>query len=59
MGYEVGGFLGFLVLLLNIWAIVKVAKSHASSLMKFVWIAVILILPVIGVIVWYLLGPKG
>jgi len=59
MGYEVGGFLGFLVFILDIWAIIKIAGSSASTLTKFIWIAVVLLLPIVGVIIWYLLGPKS
>lgn len=59
MGYEVSGVIGFLVLLLNIWAIIKIAGSTASTLSKVIWIAVVLILPVLGVIVWYFMGPKS
>lgn len=59
MGYEMGGFFGFLVLLLDIWAIIKIAQSNKGALVKFVWIAVVLLLPVLGVIIWYFVGPKG
>lgn len=59
MGIEVGGLLGFLVLLLDIWAIVKIAGSGASVLKKVIWIAIVLILPVLGVILWFFIGPKN
>ncbi len=59
MGYEVSGVIGFLVLLLNIWAIIKIAGSSASTVSKVIWIAIVLILPVLGVIIWYFMGPKS
>jgi len=59
MGIEVGGVLGFLILLLDIWAIVKIFGSSASTLKKVIWIAIVLILPVLGVILWYFIGPKS
>ena len=59
MGYEVGGILGFLVLLLDIWAIINIAGSSKSTLTKVVWIAIVLILPVLGVVIWYFIGPKS
>jgi len=59
MGYEVGGFIGFLIFLLDIWAIVKIAGSSASTPKKFIWIAVVLLLPVVGLIIWFLIGPKS
>lgn len=59
MGIEVGGLLGLIWLVLVIWAIIKVAQSQAGGLAKVLWILILLFLPVIGLIVWFLLGPKG
>ena len=59
MGYEISGVIGFVVLLLNIWAILKIVGSGASTLSKVVWIAIVLILPIIGFIAWFVLGPKS
>tara|TARA_R110001592_G_scaffold363393_1_gene687185 strand:+ start:28237 stop:28407 length:171 start_codon:yes stop_codon:yes gene_type:complete len=55
---EVGGILGFIVLVLDIWAIVRVVQSGASVGAKVLWSLLIIILPVIGLIIWYLAGPK-
>ncbi|MEA3251249.1 MAG: PLDc N-terminal domain-containing protein [Pseudomonadota bacterium] len=59
MEIEVGGILGLIWLFIIIWAIVKVAKSTASTLSKMIWILVLLIFPLVGLIVWLLFGPKG
>lgn len=59
MGIEVGGFFGLVLLVLNVWAIVKIVSSKAGTGAKVIWIVVILILPVLGFILWLLLGPKG
>lgn len=59
MGVEVGGVLGFILLILIIYAIVKTAKSSARGTTKLIWILVLLFLPVLGFILWLLLGPKG
>lgn len=59
MGIEVGGILGFIWLLIIIWAIVKVAQSRAGSLAKLLWILLLLFVPLLGFILWLLLGPKG
>lgn len=59
MGIEVGGILGLIILILDIWAIVKIIGSGASTVSKVIWILVILLLPVLGLIVWLLFGPKG
>lgn len=59
MGVEVGGLLGLIWLIIVIWAIVKVAKSSAGGISKLLWILILLFFPVIGLLIWLLLGPKG
>lgn len=54
---EVPGILGLLILIADIYAIIKIAKSSTSDGKKALWIAIVLVLPVLGVIIWYLLGP--
>ena len=56
---EVGGILGVIVLILDIYAILKIAQSSASIGAKTLWIAAVILLPVLGFIVWWLFGPKG
>jgi hypothetical protein len=57
-GFEYGGILGLLLLIANIWAIVKIFQSGATTGSKVLWIVLILLLPVIGLILWFLMGPK-
>jgi hypothetical protein len=56
---EIGGLLGLVILILDVYAIVKTVQSTASTGTKVAWIVVILLLPVIGLVLWFLLGPKG
>ena len=58
MGLEVG-ILGFILAVIIIWAIVKIANSSATPLAKAIWIVAVLVLQPIGFIVWLLFGPKG
>ncbi len=58
MGIEVGGLLGLIWLIIVVYAIVKTAGSSAGTGSKVLWIVLILLLPVLGVILWFLLGPK-
>lgn len=58
MGVEVTGVMGLILLVLDVWAIVSTIGSAASTGRKVLWIVLILILPVIGLIIWLLLGPK-
>jgi len=55
---EFGGILGLIVLALDIYAIVKIFQSGASTGAKVLWILLVLILPVLGLIIWFFAGPK-
>jgi len=59
MGIEVGGLLGLIILVLDVWAIVSTLGSAASTGAKVLWILAILILPVLGVIAWLIFGPRS
>lgn len=59
MGVEVGGILGLIILAADIWAIINIVQSGAGTGSKVIWILVILILPVLGLIIWLLAGPRG
>ncbi|HBM89236.1 MAG: PLDc N-terminal domain-containing protein [Parvibaculaceae bacterium] len=59
MGIEVGGLLGLIILIADIWAIVNVVSSGVPAINKVLWILIILLLPVIGLIIWLLAGPKS
>ena len=50
---------GIIVLVLDIWAIVNVFGSSASTGAKVLWILLILILPVVGFIIWFFAGPRS
>lgn len=57
MGF--GGLLGLIVLVLDVWALVKIFQSGAGTGSKVLWIVLVLIFPVLGFLFWLLLGPKG
>ncbi len=59
MGIEVGGLFGLLLLIADVYAIIKTVQSNASTGAKVFWIVVILLLPLVGLIAWFLFGPKG
>ena len=58
MEIRVGGFFGLLVLIADIWAIVNVFGSSASTAAKVGWTVLILLLPVLGFIIWLIAGPR-
>lgn len=53
------GILGLLHLLVAIWAILNIFGSGASVIAKILWTLLVLLLPVVGLIIWFLLGPKS
>lgn len=57
MGVEVGGLLGLIILVADIWAIYKTFKSSATAGTKLLWVVLILVLPVVGLLLWLLMGP--
>ncbi|MEQ8711021.1 MAG: PLDc N-terminal domain-containing protein [Rhodospirillales bacterium] len=58
MGIEVGGIIGLLILIADVWAIVNVIGSSAGTGAKVFWIILILILPLLGLIIWLFAGPR-
>ena len=46
-----------LILIADVYAVVMILQSSARSNEKLLWVLLVLILPLIGVIVWYLAGP--
>ena len=56
---EVGGIIGLLLLVADVYAIVKTVQSGAGTGAKVLWIVLILLLPVLGLIIWFIAGPKG
>lgn len=59
MSIEIGGIFGFILLALDIWAIVSLLSSQTSNAVKVGWILAIIILPLLGFIVWFLFGPRS
>lgn len=58
MGIEIGGLFGLIVLILDVFALLSVVQSSASTGTKVFWIIVLLVLPIIGFVLWLFLGPK-
>lgn len=55
---EIGGLLGLIILILDIWAIVRIVGSSASTGAKVLWSLLIILLPLVGLIIWWFAGPK-
>ena len=58
MGFEVTGLLGLFVLAFDIWALVHVIGSSETTATKVLWSLLIVFLPVFGLLLWALFGPR-
>lgn len=58
MGFEIRGLFGLIVLIADIWAMLNIIQSRGSTGRKVLWIVLVLILPVFGLLLWLLLGPR-
>ena len=56
--YGNNGLWGILVLVADIWAIVNIIQSSASTERKVLWTVLVILLPVLGFIIWLFAGPR-
>ncbi len=59
MNFEIGGVTGLLILIADVWAIINVLQSAASVGKKVLWVVLIILLPILGLILWFFLGPRA
>ncbi|NDV01457.1 PLDc N-terminal domain-containing protein [Pseudoroseicyclus tamaricis] len=57
--FELGGLFGLILLALDIWAIVSIISSSASTGSKVLWTLLVIVLPLLGFIIWFFAGPRG
>ncbi|MCW8842264.1 MAG: PLD nuclease N-terminal domain-containing protein, partial [Rhodobacteraceae bacterium] len=50
---------GLVILILDIWAIISILGSTATTGRKVLWTLLVLILPLIGFIIWLITGPRA
>jgi len=56
---ELTGIGGFILLILDLWALISVIGSSASTGKKVLWALLIILLPLLGFILWLILGPRA
>jgi hypothetical protein len=56
---QVGGIFGLIILALDIWAIINIIGSGATTGAKVLWTLLVLVLPVLGLIIWLVAGPRS
>ena len=52
------GLGGLIVLVADVWAIVNIFQSGASTADKVLWTVLVVVLPILGFILWFFLGPR-
>ena len=52
------GIFGLIVLIADVWAIVNIVQSSADTGKKVLWVVLVIVLPVLGFLLWLLLGPR-
>jgi hypothetical protein len=59
MNFGYGGIGGVLILAGDIWAIINIFQSSVSNEKKLIWILAVVLLPLLGLILWFFLGPRN
>ena len=52
------GISGIIILVLDLFAIFQVLQSSLPPVNKLIWVLLILVLPVLGLILWLLIGSR-
>ena len=53
------GLIGLLILSGDVWAVINIFQASVSNEKKLLWTLVVLLLPLLGLILWFFLGPRG
>jgi len=51
------GFWPFVHLILLVYAAIQILNSSADTMKKVLWIVLVALLPVVGLIIWFFIGP--
>lgn len=51
------GLVGIIALLLTIWGVVSILQSGGDTGTRIIWLLVVILLPIVGFLIWYLMGP--
>ncbi|MGB7244748.1 MAG: PLD nuclease N-terminal domain-containing protein [Sulfitobacter sp.] len=56
---EYTGLGGLIILALDVWAIISIIGSRVSTGRKVLWTLLVLIMPIVGFVIWFIIGPKS
>ena len=49
---------GIMVVIADIYAITRTLRSDSNTSRKMQWIAIVLLIPILGVVLWAMFGPS-
>jgi hypothetical protein len=58
LNFGYGGLLGVLILVGDIWALINILQSSVDNGKKLLWVVVVVLLPLVGLILWFFMGPR-
>ena len=50
---------GIIIFCLDVWAIASIINTNETTGKKILWVAIVALLPVVGLIIWWFAGPKA
>ena len=56
---EITGLGGLVILILDLWAIISIIGSAATTGKKVLWCLAVILLPILGFIAWLIFGPRA
>ncbi|MGF6393933.1 PLDc N-terminal domain-containing protein [Pseudomonas plecoglossicida] len=59
MGSTFNSLVALIILALDIWALFNVIKGDSSLGIKALWVLLIVLLPIIGLLIWAIAGPRA
>lgn len=57
--FELTGLGGLILLGLDIWALIAIIGSTATTGSKVMWSLLVILLPLVGFLIWLIAGPKS
>lgn len=54
---EFTGIGGLIILVADIYAVVMILQSGARDVEKLIWALAVILLPLVGLVIWFLAGP--
>ena len=57
--FSLTGIGGIILLALDIWALISIFGSSATTGQKVLWSLLVIVLPLVGLVIWFFAGPRS